>query len=197
MERLPLLLRPRDVGHRNLLRSPAAVLQPDAALYAAGVPKKVMPAARNNAKLHGRRGIQYPWESGPLHGEEASPDVGHASWYEDHVSLDMAWAFAQYSHATGDPRFAKEDARPFCTGSRTGSEAASPDATVALRSARPWVSPNGSRRPTTTPSPLCLLAWCSPRPSRSPSVTVTVCCRRGVRCSRDSNRRDTPGRASS
>ena len=90
--------------------APLLFCQPDAAHTLLEYRKKVMPAARNNAKLHGRRGIQYPWESGPLHGEEASPGVGHASWYEDHVSLDVAWAFAQYSHATGDPRFAKEDA---------------------------------------------------------------------------------------
>ena len=49
-------------------------------------------------------------ESGPLRGEEAAPGTGHAAWYEDHVTLDVAWAFAQYAHATGDRRFAREDA---------------------------------------------------------------------------------------
>jgi protein-glucosylgalactosylhydroxylysine glucosidase len=45
-----------------------------------------------------------------LRGEEASPGAGKASWYEDHVSVDVAWAFAQYAHGTGDRRFLVEDA---------------------------------------------------------------------------------------
>jgi trehalose/maltose hydrolase-like predicted phosphorylase len=89
---------------------PLLLAQPDAARSLLEYRTQTISSARSNAKLLGRRGIQFPWESGPLHGEEAAPGVGHASWYEDHVSLDVAWAFAQYAHATGDPRFAREDA---------------------------------------------------------------------------------------
>jgi protein-glucosylgalactosylhydroxylysine glucosidase len=89
---------------------PLLASQPDAAETLLEYRLQTLRAARGNAKLHGRRGIQFPWESGPLHGEEASPGMGHASWHEDHVSLDIAWAFAQFAHATGDRRFLAEDA---------------------------------------------------------------------------------------
>jgi len=84
--------------------------QPDAAETLLEYRLQTLRAARGNAKIHGRRGIQFPWESGPLHGEEASPGMGHASWHEDHVSRDIAWAFAQFAHATGDRRFLDEGA---------------------------------------------------------------------------------------
>ena len=53
-------------------------------------------ATRNNAKLSGRRGIQFPWESRMALGEESSPRPGSGAWHEDHVTLDVALAFAQY-----------------------------------------------------------------------------------------------------
>ena len=125
VERLPLLLRPRDVGHRDVLRAAArprpARRGPDAC-WTSGPRRSARRA--DNAKLHGRRGLQFPWESGPLNGEEASPGSGEASWYEDHVSLDVAWAFAQYNHATGDGRFLHGPTpRRCCTASPTGSRA--------------------------------------------------------------------------
>jgi trehalose/maltose hydrolase-like predicted phosphorylase len=89
---------------------PLLLSQPAAARSLLEFRTQTINSARGNAKLHGRRGLQFPWESGPLHGEEASPGAGRASWYEDHVSLDVAWAFAQYAHATGDRRFLAEDA---------------------------------------------------------------------------------------
>jgi protein-glucosylgalactosylhydroxylysine glucosidase len=89
---------------------PLVLLQPDAARSILEYRTQSLGAARNNAKLQGRRGIQFPWESGPHHGEESAPGAGTASWHEDHVSVDVAWAFSQYAHATGDGRFLKEDA---------------------------------------------------------------------------------------
>ena len=89
---------------------PLLATQPDAAETLLEFRLQTLRAARGNAKLHGRRGIQFPWESGPLHGEEASPGMGHASWHEDHVSLDIAMAFAQFAHATGDRPFLADGA---------------------------------------------------------------------------------------
>jgi protein-glucosylgalactosylhydroxylysine glucosidase len=89
---------------------PLLLLQPHAARSLLEFRSQTIRGARGNAKLLGRRGIQFPWESGTAHGEEASPGAGHASWYEDHVSLDVAWAFAQYAHATGDLRFLADEA---------------------------------------------------------------------------------------
>ena len=45
-----------------------------------------------------------------MNGEESTPGAARSSWHEDHVSLDVAWAFAQYAHATGDRRFLADDA---------------------------------------------------------------------------------------
>jgi trehalose/maltose hydrolase-like predicted phosphorylase len=63
-----------------------------------------------------RRGIQFPWESGMARGEESSPGPGSGSWREDHVSVDVAMAFAQYAHASADASFLREQARPVLQG---------------------------------------------------------------------------------
>jgi hypothetical protein len=89
---------------------PLLLVQPDAARALLEYRTRSIAAARNNAKMAGRKGLQFPWEGGSIDGEEVSPGVGRASWHEDHVSLDVAWAFAQYTHATGDRRFLAEDA---------------------------------------------------------------------------------------
>jgi hypothetical protein len=95
---------------------PLLLLQPDAARAMLDYRFRVLPAARSNAKLNGRRGIQYPWESGMALGDESSPGPGSGSWREDHVSLDVAMAFAQYAHATGDTYFLRERAWPVLQG---------------------------------------------------------------------------------
>lgn len=89
---------------------PLLLVQPDAARALLEYRTQTIAGARSNAKLNGRLGLQFPWESGPMEGEETAPGAAKASWYEDHVSLDIAWAFAQYAHATGDRRFLTEDA---------------------------------------------------------------------------------------
>jgi hypothetical protein len=71
-----------------------------------------LPAAQRNAAMAGYRGAQFPWESSPRHGEEAAPDEGLATGREHHVSADVAHAFAQFVHATGDTEFAHELAWP-------------------------------------------------------------------------------------
>ena len=76
----------------------------------------VVPAARANAKLNGRRGLQFPWQSGQLYGEESAPGKGSASHFEDHVSLDVAWSFGHFAHLTGDTGFGREQAWPVLQG---------------------------------------------------------------------------------
>ncbi|MEA2676432.1 MAG: hypothetical protein QOJ81_573 [Chloroflexota bacterium] len=90
--------------------------QPEAAHSLLEYRTQTLRAARSNAKLMGRRGLQFPWESGPSNGEESAPGNGRAAWYEDHVSLDVAWAFSQYAHATGDERFLRDSAAPVLYG---------------------------------------------------------------------------------
>jgi hypothetical protein len=78
---------------------------------------RLLHSARDNARLHGYRGVQFPWQSG-LTGAEVSPfysgACGGAS--EQHITLDVAFAFAQYAHATGDDIFIRQQAWPVLEG---------------------------------------------------------------------------------
>jgi len=84
--------------------------QPAAARALLDYRSRSLGGARFNAQLWGYRGAQFPWESSPLHGEEAAPELGSAAMYEHHVSMVVAHAFAQYAQATGDHRFLREQA---------------------------------------------------------------------------------------
>jgi trehalose/maltose hydrolase-like predicted phosphorylase len=89
---------------------PLLLLAPDAAHAILDYRFRHLQAAHDNAALHGMRGALYPWESCPEHGEEATP--GARPFTEDHVSPDIALAFAQYVHATGDMDYARRIAWP-------------------------------------------------------------------------------------
>ncbi|HLK26197.1 MAG TPA: glycoside hydrolase family 65 protein [Caulobacteraceae bacterium] len=95
---------------------PLIFLQPDAAHAILDYRLRSLEAARSNARLMGRRGVQFPWESAPSSGEEAAPVPGTAAWREDHVSLDVARAFALYADAAGDEAFARDKAWPVLSG---------------------------------------------------------------------------------
>ena len=92
-----------------------SLLQPHAAESILEYRIRSLPSAVSNARLRGRRGVQFPWESAPS-GEEAAPLPGSASWHEDHVSLDVARAFAFHSYVTGDQEFLREKAWPILSG---------------------------------------------------------------------------------
>jgi trehalose/maltose hydrolase-like predicted phosphorylase len=95
---------------------PLAVLQPAAARSLIDFRSRGVPAARRNARMLNREGIQFPWEAGMRAGEEAAPGAGTASWHEDHVSLDVAWAALQLAAATGDERYLRETVWPIVEG---------------------------------------------------------------------------------
>jgi hypothetical protein len=67
-------------------------------------------AARVNARLAGYQGAMYPWESCPIHGEEVTP--GSSAPTKAHASIDVAIAFANYVHATGDIDYLRRFAWP-------------------------------------------------------------------------------------
>ena len=69
-----------------------------------------------NAKMVGRRGLQFPWHSATTSGHEAAPLPGTATWYEDHVTLDVALAFVTYWRLTGDDVFLRDKAWPVLKG---------------------------------------------------------------------------------
>jgi Glycosyl hydrolase family 65 central catalytic domain len=73
-------------------------------------------AARQNARMWGYRGLQFPWESSIRRGDEAAPGDGSGAATEHHVSLDVAHAFAQFAHTTGDRRFMADRAWPVLQG---------------------------------------------------------------------------------
>lgn len=95
---------------------PLVLLQPEAAEALLEYRCRSLAGARSNAQSLGRRGLQFPWESAPTDGQEAAPSPGTAAWHEDHVSLDVALAFAQYAHITGDDNYLRDKAWPVLSG---------------------------------------------------------------------------------
>jgi hypothetical protein len=95
---------------------PLTFLQPAAAEALLDYRSAHLPAARRNALARGRRGLQFPWESGPSTGEEAAPLPGTASWHEDHITPDVARAFAHYAMVAGREAFLRERAWPVLSG---------------------------------------------------------------------------------
>jgi trehalose/maltose hydrolase-like predicted phosphorylase len=95
---------------------PLIFLQPEAARNILDYRSRNLEAARNNARLMGRRGLQFPWESAPSSGDEAAPMPGSAAWREDHASLDVARAFALCADVTGDSAFLRDKAWPVLSG---------------------------------------------------------------------------------
>lgn len=93
-----------------------SLLQPEAAGALLEFRRRCLPAARNNAKMLGRRGVQFPWEASPSRGEEATPGGASASNREDHINLHVARAFAHHLDATGDEGFLREAAWPVVSG---------------------------------------------------------------------------------
>ena len=92
------------------------LLQPNAAESILEYRFRTLPAAHNNARLMGRRGVQFAWESAPSTGDEAAPLPGTAAWHEDHVSLDIARAFAFHADVGGDIEFLRDKAWPILSG---------------------------------------------------------------------------------
>lgn len=95
---------------------PLCLLQPEAARSLLDYRSRSLQGARHNARLFGRRGLQFPWESAPRSGEESAPIPGTAAWHEDHVSLDVAHAFALHAWLTGDDEFLRAKAWPVLSG---------------------------------------------------------------------------------
>jgi hypothetical protein len=89
---------------------PLLFLQPEAARALLDYRRRHLAAAHHNAALHGWLGAMYPWESCPVHGDEVTP--GARPYTEDHVSFDVALAFASYVQVTGDLDYARRFAWP-------------------------------------------------------------------------------------
>ncbi|MFQ5795450.1 MAG: glycoside hydrolase family 65 protein [Candidatus Bipolaricaulia bacterium] len=124
---MPLSVAPFGLSHTELYNGhvfwdtetfifpPALLTAPDAARAMLEYRSRDLQAARYNAALLGYRGIQFPWET-CLYGDEVTPMWASVGWGEHHVNLDVAFAFAQYVHATGDERFLRDHAWPVLEG---------------------------------------------------------------------------------
>jgi trehalose/maltose hydrolase-like predicted phosphorylase len=89
---------------------PLLLVEPESARAILDYRFRHLEAARLNARLHGWKGAMYPWESCPIHGEEVTP--GPSAPTKGHATLDVALAFAQYVHATGDRDYLRRVAWP-------------------------------------------------------------------------------------
>jgi hypothetical protein len=97
---------------------PAALLTaPETARAMLDYRSRCLPAARDSARLNGYRGVQFPWQSGNQGWEVTRYASGAGGGIgEIHISLDIAFAFAQYVHATGDDLFFRQQAWPVLEG---------------------------------------------------------------------------------
>jgi hypothetical protein len=94
---------------------PVLLTAPRAARAMLDYRSRLLDGARMNAALHGYGGVQFPWESMTHGGETMAARYGGIV-DEHHISLDVAFAFAQYAHATGDDIFSREQAWPVLRG---------------------------------------------------------------------------------
>lgn len=95
---------------------PVLFTAPDSARAILDYRSRSLPAAKFNAALNGNRGVLFPWESGN-YGSEVQPVfcMGGGA-LAVHVNMDVAFAFAQYVHVTGDTMFLAEQAWPVIKG---------------------------------------------------------------------------------
>ena len=95
---------------------PLLLSQPDAAEAMLNFRHRTAETAARNARVNGRRGIQFPWQAGPSHGEESAPLGAKGPGYSHHVTCVVANAFADYADATGDRQFTADRAWPVISG---------------------------------------------------------------------------------
>lgn len=73
-------------------------------------------AARRNAAMNGYQGLQFPWAASPVHGEEVIRLSKARIIFEQHVNMVVAFAFAQFCHATGDVGYLRHHAWQVLSG---------------------------------------------------------------------------------
>jgi len=94
---------------------PLLLTNPSAARAMLDYRSRALQAAKFNAQMHGYQGVQFPWES-CYEGVEVAPVWAPGAAAEHHINMDVAFAFAQHVHATGDDAFARRHAWPVLEG---------------------------------------------------------------------------------
>jgi trehalose/maltose hydrolase-like predicted phosphorylase len=97
-----------------------AATHPEAARAMLEYRVRRLPAARARARLHGRQGARFPWESA-ADGCDVTPEAARlptgqliairTGELEEHITGDVAWAAAYYLAWTGDREFASGPGR--------------------------------------------------------------------------------------
>ena len=151
---LPLLPRARHVGHRDVQPPAAAVARNRmrrARCWTTGI--GTSEAARQNAALAwlARRHVPMGELPGP---RRRGRRPGARPYTEDHVSFDIALAFASYVHATGDLDYARRVGWPVLRSvAEFVASRVDPVLGGASRSATPSGRASTTSRSPTTPSP--------------------------------------------
>ena len=96
---------------------PLALLDPPTAAALADFRHGMLGAARDNARLFGRRGAQYPWEAMPgEEGADETPPAANTAWAEQHITPDVAIGVYEAALASADQTFVAEKAWPVLSG---------------------------------------------------------------------------------
>jgi len=95
---------------------PLLLTSPNAAAALLDYRFRLREAAERNAAMNGYLGLQFPWASGPASGEEVIRTSAPLVTVEQHVSLSVAHAFAQYVFVTGSIDYLRETAWPILEG---------------------------------------------------------------------------------
>jgi trehalose/maltose hydrolase-like predicted phosphorylase len=90
---------------------PILVMNPEAGRSLMDYRANCLPQAMQNARNHGYKGAQYPWEA-DSYGEECTPVWALTGTYEHHITADVGIAMWQYYCVTQDKEWLEETAWP-------------------------------------------------------------------------------------
>lgn len=90
---------------------PLLVMNPEAGRSLMDYRASCLPQAVRNARNHGYKGAQYPWEA-DMSGEECTPVWALTGTYEHHITADVGIAMWQYYCVTHDREWLEEQGWP-------------------------------------------------------------------------------------
>ncbi len=105
--------RGQDMWDIELFGHPMLLLtQPNTGKALLEYRSRHLEAAERNAAMNGQSGVQFPWASTPMNGDEGLRTSAPLVLFEQHVSLCVALAFARQFHVSGDVDYLHRRAWP-------------------------------------------------------------------------------------
>lgn len=95
---------------------PLAVTSPDSGRCIVEFRYDKLEEARDNARLYGYSGAQYPWQSATVIKGESCPCSAPTGWAEQHISCHVALAQWEYCQISGDNEYMEQKAFPVIRG---------------------------------------------------------------------------------